>query len=496
MRIWKIRPKITAAVAAVFAVLLMGSPYSAHAATTNLLAGQKQYYTVMMRSDKQSLVYAKVTFENSSATEDLTSFSFTLPDDVAVSNLTVQQILAKETTRSCKTYETYDAYKSRVTYAYQYTQDYYNQNKICLMYDETSAYDEDFDFDTNMSGTTEYYYYDYYLRRSADNKFEYKDLTPKQTGQTYTVELPTPIHAKKQGAVLVAYTSKSYISGALGRFTYDFQTFTAKELVSKAVVAINFDDELYSRLTSSARQVSTAAVSSGAEGVGLDSSTSYESKAVDEIQTGIGRGGRYVKEKAQLLPGETFSVQGVFATSMFMLYAPTILWSLLTVALLAAGGWFGYRFYRRKHPRVAKAAKTGATDKNTSAAGEKTMLTSGITLKSALLVSLAAIGASVAVVLLVIGLLALIGLHDSYNGFANSIILMAVCLALIVLFVIPFVYVLARYGAHSTFKWLVYHIVVLLTVLVVICCVYALVDSPSSSIMPCIYDGGNRSVIQ
>lgn len=476
MRIWKIRPRVLVlGVVLTFTALLVASPYSAKAAATNLLSGQKQYYTVMMRADKQSLVYAKVTFENSSATDDLKSFSFTLPDDVAVSNLTVQQILARKASNTCKTYETYDTYKNRVSSLYQ-TEYYYGQNRHCLQYDE-STYDEDFDFDTNMSSTTEYYDYSYYLNRSSDSKFEYKDLTPKQAGQTYTVELPTVIHPKKQGAILVAYTSKSYISSSLGRYHYDFRTFTAKELVSKAVVAINFDDEIYSTLTSSKRQVSTAASSELSTGANAIDSTGYQSKTVDDVQTGIGQGGRYVKEKSQLLPGETFSVKGIFATNKFMLYLPTVAWTIVVLLLIAAGVWFGCRFYRRKHPKTARHDSVQPVQ--TAPTHEKEVLKDALTVKTALFVSLFAIGASGVLLLVVTGLAAVLN-FDSYNStFITFVVLVSILLALVVLFVLPFVYVLKQHGLQGVYRWLICHVAVLLIVLIAASCVYALVSQPS-----------------
>lgn len=477
MGLWNVRTKIAAStfvlMAAVFGVLVP----IAQAATTDLLNGQKQYYTVMMRADKQALVYAKVTFENSSAKDDLKSFSFTLPDDVKVDNLTVQQILAKKTARTCRTYETYDTYKARVSYSYLQSQYYYDQNKQCATYDETSTYDEDFDFDANMSSTTEYYYYDYYLRRSTDSKFEYNDLTPARSGQTYTVELPNAIHPKKQGAVLVAYTSKSYISGSLGRFQYDFRTFTAKELVNKAVVAINFDDEVYSTLASSKRQVSTSAASGVAQGTALTADASYESKTVDDIQTGVGTGGRYVKEKNQLLPGETFSVKGVFATSKFVLYAPTVLRWLLVLALLGSAGWFGYRLYRAKHPRGRGTSSGPALEVPEATTTTKEVAAIGV--RPVVFTSLVVVGINGLLALAVIGLLAAVSFTAYETAFVSLMVLLAVMVGAVTLFVLPFLHVLLRHGLRSAYRWLLCHTAILILVTLVICGLYVLLHQSS-----------------
>lgn len=462
MRIWKILPKITAAVALAFAVLLMGSSYSAKAATTNLLSGQKQYYTVMMRADKQSLVYAKVTFENPSATDELKSFSFMLPDDVTVSNLTAQQILAKTTTKTCKTYETYDEYKNHAS-TYEQGQYYYNQYKRCVTYDTATTYDEDYDFDSNMSSSTDYYYYSYYLNRSTDSTFAYTDLTAKQNGQTYTVTLSNPVQPKKQGAILVAYTSKSYINGGVGgRFSYDFRTFTAKELVNKAVVAINFDDEIYSTLTSSKRQVSTS--STALSGATADSTTAYESKSVDDIQTGVGQGGRYVKEKLQLLPGETFSVKGVFATSKFMLYIPSIIRWLLVLLFIGAAVLFGYRLYRTKHPRVQAPDTEGLEPSSGTVVPTETPMT--LSIGGALSISLAAVGLTT---LLIAPFAMAASSIDSYASVTTSLMVILVgVIGLITLFVLPFLHVIVRYDLRGAYRWLLCHVAVLIAMVLII----------------------------
>lgn len=482
-------------VVASVAAVMLAAPVGARAASVSLLGGEKQYYTVMMRADKQSLVYAKVTFENMSATEELKNFSFKLPDGVTVGNLTAQQILAKTSTKTCKAYETYNEYKARVTYSYEQSQYYYDLNKKCVTYDENSGYNVDYDFDNNMSTTTAYYDYGYYVGRMTDNTFEYKDVTPKQSGQTYTLDLPNPIQPKKQGAVLVAYTSKSYITGGLGRLHYDFKSFTSDQLVNKAVVAINFDDELYSRLTATAREVTVSATSNMAQGAALDSASGYTSKNVDNIQTTVGQGGRYVKQKLQLLPGETFSVKGVFSTSKVMLYMPTIVRSILITILILAALWFGYRLYRVKAAKRANAqpASEQPTPAAVFARPEGRVIAAQqakLGMAKALVVSAVAIGASALFVLALFGLAAA-SKTDVFSGAVMSVAMMlAGLLVVVMLFVVPFVYVQLRYGLAGAFKWLLCHVGVLVVMILLACSLYAIfADVPTYPLMDTLEEG-------
>ena len=84
--------RFIAALMAVTAAVLMNVPAGAESV---LLNGQKQYYTVQLRSDKQAIVYARIIFENPSADKSLTNYEFTLPKGITIHNESAQQILAK-----------------------------------------------------------------------------------------------------------------------------------------------------------------------------------------------------------------------------------------------------------------------------------------------------------------------------------------------------------------------------------------------------------------
>lgn len=462
------------ALASFASVFIFSSVMAVGAVPISLLQGQNHYYTVMMREDKRSLVFAKVTFQNPSDKDELKSYSFTAPDDVKLSDVTVQQILAKDVTKTCKKYETYDQYRARITYGYESDQYYYNQNKKCLEYDETSAYDDDYDYDQNMSSSTDYYYYDYYLRRSTDNKFEYKDLDVKQSGSKYTVELPNTVKPKKQGALLISYTTKDYITGSMGRFDYNFKTLLASQIIDKSVVAINFDDELYSKVTSSKREVSES--NSGnmiAQGADMSAKTGYESRQMDDIQNGVGKGGRYIKEKTQLLPNETFSVKGVFATSEALLNLPVIVWTIVGLIAIAAAAFFGYRWFRRKFPRKLKTNLV--ENEVASEASQNTVVDNQLTpIKVCFFVSLVSYGVTALLAFALIGVFSLID-PNNFSGLMVVLVSAAFVFVLITLFIAPLVYVV-RYGVRSVFRWLLLHTGMLFLVFVIIALILAAVS--------------------
>ncbi|NCU44019.1 hypothetical protein EOL71_03600, partial [Candidatus Saccharibacteria bacterium] len=232
------------------------------ASAMSLIATEKQYYTVQLRSDEKTLNYVKIIFENSSSSDELKSYTFSAPNGLKISNVGVQQVLAKPKDGSiCKTYETIDQWRDRQTYFYNnysaaQIQQEYERGKKCLEYETTGEYDEDFDYDGNMSSSYDYYYYSYYQR--PDTKFNYSDLTLQENGSDYTVELEKPVKPKKQAAILVSFVGEGVISNFLGYYSYEYKTLVSKQMVSKATVAINFDEGMYSREAKQKRTVETS----------------------------------------------------------------------------------------------------------------------------------------------------------------------------------------------------------------------------------------------
>lgn len=331
-----------------------------------LLNGQKHYYTVQLRDDKRALVYANLIFDNPSSKDEKAEYKFSLPEGVSVSDLTVQQVLAKteivigDDSQNCAEYETYAQYFDRVGYNYgSNPQARYEREKMCLVKNAVSAYDVDYDYDKNMSGSSDYYYYSYYS--SKPSTFEYADLEVTEKDGKYTVSLEEKVQPKKQGSILVSFIAKDYVQGGfLGRYTYDVRTLRTDQIIDKAVVSVNFDNNMYTREAEQKRGYESRSSSIGLSSSiadGVDSST-FSSGSMDDRVRSTGQGGVFVKEQESLLPGDVLSVTGVFATNKFMLFSTDVLITIACFALVVVGAVYFRKWWRKKHPVVvAKETK-------------------------------------------------------------------------------------------------------------------------------------------
>lgn len=325
----------------------------------NMFGGQKQYYALQLRSDKKALVYAKIIFENSEG-EEKKQLKLKLPQEVQVNDLAILQVLAKGGSRNCSAYETLEEWTTRNNYSpssvknnISYYQDLYQKQRICITYND-NAYDEDFDFDSNISSGGDYYSPYYYSRRDT-KQFEYKELKVDNQDNTLTVTLENPVKTNKQGAVLVSYTSPSYIQGALGRFTYDFKTFIASERVENVTVAINFDEELYSRTAKQKRETSKDINLGSVEGA--SGSNAISSPTIDNTWYNITSGGRYIKSQGNMIPGDTLEIKGVFATNKALLYIKEIIITIIVLAILGSSGWFLRKKLQQKKAKEINKSK-------------------------------------------------------------------------------------------------------------------------------------------
>lgn len=423
-------------------------PAAQAGATSVLLNGQKQYYTVQLRSDKQAIVYTRVVFENPSASTDLATYEFSLPSGVTARNLSAQQILAKSSNaQDCKTYETLEQWRTRSGSGLLYSPDTaYTDNRRCIEWQDGATYDTDYDYDSNLAGTTSYYRYSYY--QNQDTRYDYSDAALTNKDSTYTATLPTPVKPGKQGSILLSFTTNDFVTGGLlGRYNYNVRTLLANQMISQSTVAINFDDDMYSREATQQRGYEATAQSSTA-------GVAATSKSTDSLVASIGTGGVYVKTQSALLPGDTLRVNGVFATNPVVLYSTQIIIGLLILAIIGAAIMW-YRRWRKKHPHTAAAHATKTAAAATPVGTWRPIAaTCGVSIISTLLLLLIFANAIV---------------RASYNTSSTVIFISIVSIIIAVFFsttLLPALF-LARYGTKVVFKWAIVQFIALVVLLLV-----------------------------
>lgn len=430
--------------------------YQPASASSPLLNGQHQYYTVQMRSDNQAITYAKIVFQNGDSTENRKTVTFKLPDGVTASNLSIQQILSKNTTTlPCSQYETIQEWSKRTGEAITPSasqQTKYNVDKQCATEANSSAYNEDYDFVTNSS--SDIYNTYYYNRDWNTDTFEYSDLKSDTKDGTYTVTLAHEIQPQKQGAILVSYTSKDFVGGVMGRFAYDYRTLIVNEMIDQTTVSINFDEGLYSR---TAKQGRTSSESTAVQD-GVAASSDYSSKSLDRLQLSVGSGGTVTKTQSKMLPNDVMSVTGVYATNPVMLFGKELL-ILLVLVVIAGFGIWRLVVYRKKHRKISPvtyeplAAGTPVDEQNIQ---KITQNIPTIHIGRMVAVSAISIGGTLAVLLLIVAVGSVINSNNSYYAYSSIYTTFVPIFAGVVIiygiFISPVAYML-RFGVKQAFIW-------------------------------------------
>lgn len=436
-----------------------------------LLNGQKHYYTVQLRSDKRAIVYARIIFDNPSADKDLTSYEYSLPSGVSIQNSSAQQILAKSTdVQTCKTYETLDQWRVRMNNNKNTSNTYpdtsYPSTKQCAEWQTAAQYDNDYDYDQSLSSSTNYYYSSYYKTR--DTKFDYNDLTQTNNGSNYTVTLSQPVKPKKQGSILVSFTTSNFVTGGLfGRYDYNVRTLLAKQMIDKATVSVNFDDDMFTREAEQKRAYEpTTSDISLMSGANSASGNSYQSKSLDNLISSAGKGGIYVKTQSSLLPGDTLSVMGVFGTNSFVLYGNEFLITLLGLALIGIAIRI-YTLWRKANPRKAATHVDGASVVNNTShsAMGVIMATNANTAWAQILIT--SVASIVGTIILAIALASMV--IGSSTSSAATGILTAFGLVIVIFFgavLLPALY-MVRHGINNVFKWALVQLVVIVILLLI-----------------------------
>ena len=306
-----------------FAALLFGltSPASAQ---EELFFGQAHNYSVTLRGNGEAVVMARVAFTNFTD-NDLSTLKLNSKD--SLNQLAAYQQVLPDV---CE-------------------QNVYNKDtglSSCAKYAKQNYYSD-----------SSYYYYE---SRQADATYHKLNIT--QVGDEYTFDLVKPLAADTQGAILLAYRSKDFVTKKTGGlFKFNFTTLAAPVQISEARVAVSVDSELFLKGKKSTVNYTTATDVS----FGMQETAGLTNKNLDKIASSIGRNGAINKSAKQLGANETFTVKGSYATTKLRLYAGRASAFIIVIAAIIAALFFAWK-KSQKQPNEDSVAPPSSdlTDKD------------------------------------------------------------------------------------------------------------------------------------
>ena len=458
------------------------TPAFVSAQQSPLLDGQQHLYTVQLRSDEKSLVYARIVFTNPSTDKDLSTYKFSMPDDTKADNLTAQQVLAqkKADAEPCTTYETVKEWRTRTSGSLGS----YDSTKQCVEPRETTIIiqNEDYNYTNDLSDADRYYSYRSYDQSNPE--FKYSDANVVQASDGYTVNLPSPIKPKKQGSILLSFTTGDFINSNLfGRYDYNVRTLLTSQMINKATVSINFDDDMYSKQAKQQRTYTDSSSNRGSSSHMSGASVAREDSSLDTLKDSIGTGGTHIKSQSSLLPGDMLRVSGVFATSKIGLLTTELfigLGILLLLAVIVGVGIWRYRRWRKAHPKTTDTHQSDKESSNDSAklnqftennlasvaAIPKTVPELTSTKKWTIIAVVSSISIVGTLAVTFVGA-ALLSVLTNSTDTTEIVPLFWLAILFMGWLLLPLLYTL-RYGVRFTFNWAVIHTLVTLALILVI----------------------------
>lgn len=305
--------------------------------------GQNHAYSVTFRGNGQAIVFLKVTFSNNSE-EKLNELTLRLPKVDAEGIATYQIIKEKQCVR-------YDYTKPAVPPNYQYP---------CQQYDEPN------------------YFYHY-----GNNT--YKKAKATLTTDSLKIDLPQPLEPQKSGMVLVYFRAFGFAQkDAFGAYNYKFETLRVDDTIVNLQVGISPDSDLYMKGAKGNvdyfRESAPMIESSRAMDVG----TSFKSASIDNSMNNIGYGS-INKTAKNLMPLDTYKVEGAYADSMVKLYAKPVVTLIMVVLVML---FVGLIVLRRLVKSLNKKTGNPETGTKSSQNGTNVGLAVGVGFMSATTISL------------------------------------------------------------------------------------------------------------
>jgi hypothetical protein len=261
--------------------------------------GQNHSYSVVFRGNGEAIVSLRVSLGNS-GDSPLKELNLRVPR-VQASGIYVFQIFKE---KQCVRYE--QTVYNPLTRSYP--------TPVCAEYQEPNYYND-------------YYYYNAKYKK-AD--YEYKN-------DTLTVKLPSPIEVGKSGAAFIYFRAVGYAKKDFwGAYNYTFETLQAEEAINSLNIGLSTDSDLFMkgvkgevnyRFNDVAPTVMKLGVGGGESGVA--------NSALDSYINQIGSGQIY-KSASNLMPLESYKVEGSYAKSRGALYGKEILIGITSLLVVTA----------------------------------------------------------------------------------------------------------------------------------------------------------------
>jgi len=293
----------------------------------NPFTGQDHAYSVTFRGNGQAVVYLRVALYNSGDTP-LKEVAFRFPKVEPEGLLAYQIIREKQCVQ-------YDYSRPAVPPAYQYP---------CVQYSEPN-------------------YLDYYYGQST-----YKKADISLTTDTATLKFPDPIAPQKSGAVLMYYRALGYAKkDGFGAYNYNFETLKVDSVISNLRVGISPDSDLFMKGATGTVDYfrdSTAVLESSKT---MSAGASFTNSYMDTAMSNIGYGS-ITKYANNLMPLDSYKVEGAYADSRLKLYAKPVLTvtgiGVVVFALVIFAVWRLVRMLTKKRePQlpINQGSQTGAS---------------------------------------------------------------------------------------------------------------------------------------
>ena len=272
------------------------------------LIGQNHYYSVFLRGNGEAVVSFKAQFTNNGA-DPVYEASYYLPDAISVNNLTAYQV-----TNSYST----PCYPSGYDKPSVPEQDNETNRRKPFVSPATSSISSPApDALTMMPCVDRSYYYGGY-----GNTYEKADY--EISGNQLKIYFPTKVQVSESVELLLSFRTFGFVKkGLFGVSNYIVSTLSSTSAIDSIQLGLSTDPEYVFRDAKGNVNYVTA-VGKGALPQALDMQMSAANPEFDTYYNSIGQGIIY-KYSSHLAAGESYTIKGAYADSIWKLYIMHIL---------------------------------------------------------------------------------------------------------------------------------------------------------------------------